>query len=454
MVFILPHPRTRGTASPLTQPHLATPSNCTVVEVCASPAMLVSMEKIKKPAYLELHWQVLSALVLGVFCGILAPELSLKLGFLGDLFLRALKMIIIPLIFLSLVDGVAGIRDAGKLGRMGISTMVYYTLSTAMAIVTGIAVVNLIRLGVGLHLGDAATLPEGFAPVSGGLGQFLMRLLPENIFHAAAEGAVLPVITFALLVGIFLARLDSSESRMLIGVLKGGLEVIQSLTLAIISLAPIGIFALLAREVARSGLGVFKELAWYFLAVGLGLCLHFFVTLPLILRYFGRVSPRAHFRAALPALATAFSTASSSATLPLTMECAEKRAGMPAPVASFVLPLGATVNMDGTALYEAVAALCIAQMYGVHLGLMQQGVVLLTSLLASVGAAGIPMAGLVMLVVVLQAVGLPIEGIATILAVDRVLDMMRTATNVWSDFVGTAVVARWSGFMAPGKEKR
>jgi len=403
------------------------------------------MKEEKKPWFLELHWQVFTALGLGIAAGLLLPSISIELGFLGDLFLRALKMIIIPLIFFSLVDGVAGVGDSARLGRMGLITMLYYFLSTMMAILVGLVMVNLLHPGVGLTLGRSASLPEGFTVSGGSLREFLLRLLPENVLAAGAQGAVLPVITFALLFGIFLSRLNTEGGKSVKKLFKGILEVIQSLTLAIIRLAPIGIFALLAREVAKSGMGVFAELAWYFLAVGLGLGVHFFVTLPLILKFLGGRAPLAYLRAAAPALVTAFSTASSSATLPLTMDCAEHRAGMPAPVSSFVLPLGATVNMDGTALYEAVAALSIAQMYGIHLGLFQQAVVLLTALLASVGAAGIPMAGLVMLVVVLQAVGLPIEGIATIIAVDRVLDMMRTSTNVWSDLVGTAVVARWSG---------
>jgi Na+/H+-dicarboxylate symporter len=228
-------------------------------------------------------------------------------------------------------------------------------------------------------------------------------------------------------------------------VIEGTLEVIQHLTLAIVKLAPVGIFALLAREVAVSGPEIIISLWKYFVTVGAGLAVHAFVTLPLVLMVLGRRNPFTYARRVVPALATAFSTASSSATLPLSMDCAERQAGIPKGVSSFVLPLGATVNMDGTALYEAVAALTIAQMYGVGLDLPQQALVLVTALLASVGAAGIPMAGLVMLVVVLEAVGLPLQGIATIIAVDRVLDMMRTATNVWSDLVGTAVISRFEG---------
>ena len=253
---------------------------------------------------------------------------------------------------------------------------------------------------------------------------------------------MLPVIFFALLFGIFLTRLKSPEAESVQKVINGILEVIQALTLAIVRLAPIGIFALLAREVARSGPGIIWDLRFYFVTVGFGLLIHALIALPLVLRLLGKRQPYSYFRVAAPALATAFSTASSGATLPLTMECSEL-AGNRRGVTSFVLPLGATVNMDGTALYEAVAALTIAQMYGIDLDVGQQALVLLTALLASVGAAAIPMAGLVMLVVILQAVGLPLEGIGTIIAVDRVLDMMRTATNVWSDLVGAAVVNRF-----------
>ena len=397
----------------------------------------------KRPWYRKLHWQVLAALALGTIFGVAAPTAAEDIGFLGDLFLRLLKMVIIPLIFTSLVDGVASLGDARSVGRIGLRTVIYYTCSTAAAIVVGMTAVNIIKPGRGLELAGTSALPEGFTTTGQSLSEFLIRMVPDNVVGAMAQGQVLPVITFALLFGLFLARMNGDGPAAVLRVVRGVLEVIQALTLGVVKLAPIGIFALLAREVARSGIEIFRELGWYFLTVGTGLAFHALITLPLILWLVARRSPRAYFQAGLPALATAFSTASSSATLPLTMECAEHRAGVDRGIASFVLPLGATVNMDGTALYEAVAALTIAQMYGVHLGIGQQAIVLLTALLASVGAAGIPMAGLVMLVVVLEAVGLPLAGIATIIAVDRVLDMLRTATNVWSDLVGTAVVARF-----------
>ncbi len=415
----------------------------------------MSRSKSNKPWYLQLHAQVGIALVAGFAVGVVARILGPHgfpteafgegVGLVGDIFLRLLKMVIIPLIFTSLVCGVASLGDARSVGRVGLRTVLYYTLTTTLAILVGLALVNIITPGEYLDIGSTSTLPEGLSSSSQSMSQFFLHMVPDNIVNAMAQGDVLPVIFFAILFGLFLVRLNGPNVDAVHRVMEGALEVIQALTLAIVKLAPIGIFALLAREVVRSGPELIMKLLPYFATVGGGLLIHAFVTLPLLLVFLARRNPIEYFRAVLPAVATAFSTASSSATLPLSMECAEKEGGVPRGIASFVLPLGATVNMDGTALYEAVAALTIAQMYGVPLDFSQQALVLLTALLASVGAAGIPMAGLVMMIVVLEAVGLPIEGIATIIAVDRVLDMMRTSTNVWSDLVGTAVITRFEG---------
>ncbi len=395
--------------------------------------------------YRKLHWQVLIALVAGAVLGSAAPELGREAGFIGELFLRLLKMIIIPLIFLSLVDGMTSLGDVRTVGRVGVRTLLYYTVTTTLAIVVGLSLVNLLHPGVGLTLGARGQTPEGLQAAHASLADFVLRLVPDNVIDAMARGDVLPVITFAILFGLVLTGLDENVARPVTRVVSGVLEVIQRLTMGIIRLAPIGIFGLIARAVGRSGIDLIIGLWPYFLTVVLSLLIHATVTLALLLAVLGRRSPIAYARSVLPALVTAFSTASSSATLPLSMECAEHQAGLPKGVVSFVLPLGATVNMDGTALYEAVAALTIAQMYSIQLDLQQQIMVLITALLASVGAAGIPMAGLVMLVIVLDAVGLPLEGIGVIIAVDSVLDMMRTTTNVWSDLVGTAVISRFEG---------
>jgi proton glutamate symport protein len=272
------------------------------------------------------------------------------------------------------------------------------------------------------------------------------RMVPTNPFRAMAEGEVLQIIVFCILFGYFITRVPDPYRSQMTGLFEAGFQIMMKLTHFIILFAPIGVFGLVAKMVATSGVGAFRDLGVYALTVAAGLLVHAFVTLPVLLLVVGRgVSPVKLFKAMAAALLTAFSTSSSSATLPLTMESVEENAGVSNKISSFVLPLGATINMDGTALYECVAAMFIAQAYGIELGPGQQFVVVVTALLVSIGAAGIPMAGLVMMVVVLKAVGLPLEGVGLILAVDRILDMCRTTVNVWSDSCGAVVIARTEG---------
>jgi len=271
-------------------------------------------------------------------------------------------------------------------------------------------------------------------------------MIPENPVKAAVEGNILQLIFFAILFGFFITRIDQSLGGLVQSFLAGVFEIMMKMTRFIILLTPLGVFGLVGSIIAKTGFAPFIPLGKYAFCVFLALVIHACITLPLLLRLLGGVSPLKHVKAMAPALMTAFSTASSSATLPLTMECAEEGAGISNRTSGFVLPLGATVNMDGTALYECVAVIFIAQYYfshgqGFELSFTQQVVVVLTALLASIGAAGIPMAGLVMISVVLKAVGLPLEGIGLILAVDQILDMARTTVNVWSDSCGTAIIA-------------
>jgi len=277
------------------------------------------------------------------------------------------------------------------------------------------------------------------------LKDIFIRMIPENPVAAMAQGEVLPLIFFALLCGLFIGKIADNHARTLSGIVNAGCELMMRITHGVILLAPLGVFGLVARICATTGLLVFKSLGYYFLTVATGLMLHFWLTLPLIILIFSRCHPYRHLQNMGPALLTAFTTASSSATLPITMAAAEKRAGISNKIASFVLPLGATINMDGTALYECVAAIFIAQVYGIELGFVSQFIIVFTSLLASIGAAGIPMAGLVMMTIVLKSVGLPLEGIGMILAVDQVLDMLRTSVNVWSDSCGALIIARSEG---------
>lgn len=367
----------------------------------------------------------------------------------GDLFLRLLQMLVVPLIVSSLITGVTGMGDLRTLGSIGGRAIGFYLTTSFLAIITGIVVVNVIQPGVGAEL---AMLEEGaasgiVAEAPGGVGAVLWQqlegLIPKNPLAAATRGDMLPVIFFSLLIGVFISLAEHREASADASVVRrffsGLFDVMMQMTLFVVRFAPLGVFGFTLYAAAGKGPAAFQVLGWYVLAVFIALMIHATMTLPTILRFTTGRSPIAYMRSMTTALVTAFSTASSNGTLPLTMQSAED-AGVRPQVTSFVLPLGATINMDGTALYEAVAVLFIAQVYGIDLTIAQQGLVALTALLASIGAAGIPHAGMVMMVVVLNAVGLPTSAVALILAVDRILDMLRTTVNVWSDSIAAAVV--------------
>ncbi|MCH2611506.1 MAG: dicarboxylate/amino acid:cation symporter [Pirellulales bacterium] len=362
----------------------------------------------------------------------------------GGLFLRMLQMVAIPLVVSSLISGVMGLGDASQLGKMFGKTMTYYLCTSFLAIVTGLIVVNVIQPGVGQEMVFAGgEKVVGTTSLSETLFAQLESLIPKNPFHALANGDFLSIISFSIMFAICALIVGGKTASFIKDFFESCFEVMMQLTLFIIMLAPYGVFLLMLYVTSTHGASVFSSLAWYMCAVLTALGIHACITLPLILRYFAKRSPWEYARSMSPALLTAFSTASSNGTLPLTMACVEKRAGIDNKTSSFVLPLGATINMDGTALYEAVAVLFIAQLHhGESLPLSYQLIVALTALLVSIGAAGIPHAGLVMMVIILQAVNLPIEMQGIILAVDRVLDMCRTSVNVWSDSCGCAVVGR------------
>jgi len=364
---------------------------------------------------------------------------------LGNLFLRMLQMVAVPLIVTSLLTGVMGLSGQA-VGRMFSRTLTYYLITSLLAIVTGLVIVNLIRPGLrgGINPGLVAGA-EHHAMEAPHLGEIVLEqiesLIPANPLGALVEPNFLSIIAFTIAVAVFALRIGGGVAARVHEAASTAFEVMMAMTTAIIRLAPLGVFFLMGYVTATQGVAVFQSLGWYVLAVALALGVHALVTLPLIVKYIGRRSPLEFARAMSPALLTAFSSASSNGTLPLTMSCVENRAKISNRTGSFVLPLGATINMDGTALYEAVAVMFIAQLhFGTTLPLSQQVIVALTALLASVGAAGIPHAGLVMMVIILQAVNLPVELQGIILAVDRVLDMARTTVNVWSDCCGCAVV--------------
>lgn len=400
---------------------------------------VTSSLKVSSAEQLPEHWQ-------GIYSehgGGVRRKLTAAAKYGGDLFLRLLKMITVPLIVTSLITGVAGLNNTSRFGAMFSRTLGYYFLTSLLAITTGLIIVNLVRPGIGADLpgGTEAVLAGGDQSLTGILLGLIDNMIPTNPLRALVDSSFLSIITFSILFGVFIIRTGGRTADTLRELFEAAFQVMMRLTMAVIALAPIGVFSFMVYATASQGLAIFGTLAWYMLAVFLALAVHATVTLPLIVRFVSKRSPLDFARAMSPALMTAFSTASSNGTLPLTMTCVEERAGVSNRVSSFVLPLGATINMDGTALYEAVAVLFIAQAYHGDVTLAQQVVVAITALLASVGAAGIPHAGLVMMAIVLQAVNLPLEAQGIIIAVDRVLDMCRTMVNVWSDSCGCAVIA-------------
>ncbi len=475
------------------------------------------MPKMMKIWRWPLHWQILLGLVIGAAAGwslgiwavnqippgtesaqagVVAAGIAketwayLLLSLMGDLFLRGLQLIIVPLVVSSIILAVVNIGSGSDFGRLGLKTLAYYMVTSLIAILIGQTLVNLVKPGIGedgrgILVGQDLSAFEADQAIveqrteGKGLSDFLdvfRSMIPSNIFAAATDnGQLLGLIVVALLFGFFLARLNTESKPRLVGLTQGIYDITMSITDVVLRLAPIGVLGLVGATVAEqhaklapddrfvefaTGIGKFAGIAF------LALLGHLILTMPLILALVARVNPLRHYQAMMPALITAFSTASSSATLPVTMECVEKRAGVSNRTASFVLPLGATVNMDGTALYECAAAIFICQAFGVELSLAQQFLIVVTALLTSIGVAGVPAASLVAIVVILNAVqaGLPpgtlpegvalVSGLGLLMVFDRPLDMCRTAVNIFSDSVGAVTVARTEGetdVLTPGK---
>ncbi len=414
---------------------------------------------------LKLHWQILIAIVAAVIVGLLTG-VDAGIGgvafydvynFIGTLFLNALKMIIVPLVMSSIICGVSGLGASDDLGRLGGKTIGFYMVSSLLAILVGLLFVNILQPGIidgqpagdRLNLSSPSEVSAQLEKVEGrdasDITEVFLRMVPPNIVSAAAEGQMLGLIFFSLLFGFFMVRTKKEHADIMTTFWNAAFETMMSFTLFVMKFAPIGVFGLVAKTVAATGFDAFKPLAVFFVTVVIALAVHTFVTMPLVLKLIARVSPVKHFQAMSPAMLTAFSTASSSATLPLTMECVEKNAKVSNKTTSFVLPLGATINMDGTALYECVAAMFIAQAYGLDLTLGTQFSIVFVALITSVGVAGIPSASLVAIAVILGVIGLPLEGIGMLLVTDRILDMMRTSVNVFSDSCCAVVVAKSEG---------
>ena len=428
---------------------------------------------MKKVWYKRLHWQIIIGLVLGLIWGLVASVAGLSdftvdyIQPIGTIFINLLKLIAVPLILASLIVGVTSLNDIAKLSRMGGKTIGIYIVTTMLAITIGLTVVNVIQPGNFLPVETQEQLMAGYQDNIEGADQsarevmdrspmtFLVDIVPENFFKAASDnGNMLQVVFVALLMGIGLMQIPTEKSKSLVNFFDSLNEVIIKIVDLIMKVAPYGVFALMAGVIVDlagddigQALDLLGALFWYTFVVVLGLFLHLMIVYSGLFKLFSKMKLRDFFKAIRPAMLLGFSTSSSAATLPVTMERVEKNVGVDEEVSSFVLPIGATINMDGTSLYQAVAAVFIAQALGMDLGIAQQITIVLTATLASIGSAGVPGAGIIMLVIVLQAIQVPVEGIALILGVDRILDMCRTALNITGDAAVSVAVAHTEGLL-------
>ena len=440
----------RGSAQPLAR--LSAPEDLDELVAGLDPGQLVWLERVASEGDVSSERGELVALRTFLDPSSTRGRIVWFFDFLADLFLSLLKMLIVPLVLTSIVNGVTSVGSMGDLRRLGLKTFAYYVTTSVLAIVLGQVLVNAIQPGAGAKLGlDPAAIRSteqlGFLDI-------LKRMIPENVPNAlTSNGAMLQIIFFALLFGVFVTKTKEPHGPRIRDFFESAFEVMLRLAQGVLVLLPYGVFALLVRVVGSTGLGVFEPLLVYMGVVLAALLGHALITLPLLLKVVGGISPIAWFKAMSPALMTAFSSSSSSVTLPVSLETVEQRGRVSNRVSAFTLPLGSTINMDGTALYECIGVIFLAQYYAsvgnFELTLASQVLVAGLALTASIGAAGIPSAGLVMMLTILAVLGLPLEGAALLLAVDRPLDMLRTVVNIWSDSCGAALIARSEGETGP-----
>lgn len=413
---------------------------------------------------LTLPTQIAIGMVIGVLLGAVVGESIVVIKPIGDLFLRLIRMVVVPLVFASLLVGTATVGDPKKLGRIGGRTMAYYLCTTAIAITIGLLIANIVQPGAGM---DPIVQGELLADFGSGadssidnmhqrpsISDTLLDIVPQNPIEALATANMLQIIFFAVMFGVALTLVPNQERKAsVLSFFEGVSDAMIQLVHIIMLIAPIGVLALMAVAVGQFGLDVLRVLLLYAGCVVLGLFLHMSLVYTAAVKLFANMSPRRFFAAIRPAQIVAFSTSSSGAALPVTMERVTKGLGVPEQISSFVLPLGATINMDGTALYQGVATVFIAQVYGVELGLGGQLTIVLMATLASIGAAAVPGVGIITLAMVLEQLGLPLDGIALILGVDRILDMLRTATNVTGDASAAVIVAAAEGQLGSGDQE-
>lgn len=403
-----------------------------------------------------LSTQIFAALLIGALIGVLIhyamPSGTIKdkvlvegvLYVVGQGFIRLMQMLVVPLVFCSLVCGSMAIGDTKTLGKVGIKTIGFYLATTALAVIVALTSANIINPGIGLDMDAVQTTEVTAASQSTNIVDTLLNIIPKNPIGSMANGDMLPIIVFALFVGIMLAKLGSKASTVA-NFFSQFNDVMMEMTMSIMKIAPVGVFCLIARTFATVGFAAFKPMLKYMGNVSLALAIQCFVVYQILLFVFTRLNPLKFIKKFAPVMGFAFSTATSNATIPMSIETLNKKMGVSKQISSFTIPLGATVNMDGTSIMQGVAVVFIAQAYGIPLTMGNLATVVVTATLASIGTAGVPSVGLVTLAMVLSSVGLPTEGIALIMGIDRILDMLRTAVNITGDAVCTTIVSHQEG---------
>lgn len=413
------------------------------------------MPRKKKKSPIGVFIAIILAVFIGNYTGTNTEILGLNVfsfyDFFGTIFIKALTFVVVPLVATSIITGMAKIGNDESFQKLGIKIFGFYLSTTLVAITIGLIFVNLFHPGGielvekirGMQVDTDASHIAGQSSLQ--ISDIFLQIIPSNIFDAFAKGQMLSIIFFSLLFGFAISKIESKTSTALMNICEGIFQAMIEITHIIMKFLPFGVFCLVAKVFATTGLNSLHSVALFTLSVLTGLAVFSLVALPLMLKFIGKVNPILHFKAMTPALITAFSTSSSSATLPITIDCVEKRAGVSNRICSLVVPLGTSINMSGSALYECMAAMFVAQAYGMDLNLSSQLLIVFISLVASMGVAGIPSGSTVAILVILKAVGLPAEGIGLFLAVDRVLDMCRTTVNVFSDSCCAILVARSEG---------
>lgn len=414
-------------------------------------------ENAKEKKKISLTSKIFIALIVGAVTGMvlhyLVPDGNIKndvivegvLYVLGQGFIRLMKMLVVPLVFCSLVCGSMAIGDTKKLGNVGGKTLAFYLVTTAVAVAVALGIGTLLRPGIGLDMSKIQVNASDIETMeSASLAQTILNIIPDNPFKALANGEMLQVIVFALVVGVILAKLGE-RAEVVANFISQFNDIMMEMTMMVMSLAPIGVFSLIARTFANIGFSAFIPLAKYMIAVLIALAIQCFGVYQILLKVFTGLNPVRFIKKFFPVMAFAFSTATSNATIPLSIDTLHKKMGVSKKISSFTIPLGATINMDGTSIMQGVAVMFAAQAFGIHLTPMDYVTVIGTATLASIGTAGIPSVGLVTLTMVFNSVGLPVEAIGIIMGIDRILDMARTAVNITGDAVCTTIVASQNG---------